>query len=188
MGYYFTSMTYKDISTILRNLSSEMQSQFVKEIFNGGNLTTEFTNKMGEELGQKVVNHFRNNFLVEIIRHLGTSAEKTLFENLKLEQPVLAEKIRQNLFVVEDIVLMTPESIQKIISESNMMQFIYSICGMPEELSEQVFDKLPDRLSERLKEEKDKLPQPSKDKIHEAQVEIVEIMSNLREQGELTTE
>ena len=181
-------MTYRDISTILSNISSELQAQFIKEIFDDGKLSVDFTNKLGAELGSTIIDHFRNNFLAEIIRLFDNVTEKKLFETLKDIQPLIADKIKQNLFMVEDLVLMTPETIQKVISESNVKQFIYAIKGIPDELQERLFEKLPERLSDRLKDESEQLPTPSKDKIQEAQLEVVDIITRLRDQGELISD
>ncbi len=181
-------MTYKDVSVILSNLSAKLQSDFIREIFHDGKISDDLSNKIGQELCIKIVNLFRNNFLSEIIRLIDSDIEKEIFENLRDSEPELAEELRENIFTIEDVVLLSQSALQKVIGETTIKEFVISINGLPDELKERIWLQLPERLSERIKEEYDALPSPSNEEQKTCQSKLINIMTELRERGEITTE
>jgi flagellar motor switch protein FliG len=55
--------------------------------------------------------------LVDILNNVDRGTEKAILEELDREQPELAEKIRESMFVFEDIITLDNASIQRIIKE-----------------------------------------------------------------------
>src|SRR5690606_12825648 len=54
--------------------------------------------------------------IVSILNNVTRTTEKMIFEGLEERNPELAEIIKQNLFVFEDIVVLDSRSIQKVFS------------------------------------------------------------------------
>ena len=68
--------------------------------------------------------------LVDILNQVDRTTEKNITEGLEREDAELAEKIKESMFVFEDIITLDDVSIQRILREVDAKDFALALKGM----------------------------------------------------------
>lgn len=123
--------------------------------------------------------------LVEMLNMADRSAEKTILEELERKDPRLAEEVRQQLFVFEDIVKLDDVSIQRILRDVNNKDLALALRGANEDVREKVFNNQSQRASQMLKEEIEFMGPVRLKEVEDAQQRIVKVIRSLDEAGEI---
>lgn len=123
--------------------------------------------------------------LVEILNSVDRSTEKNIINVLETKQPELAEDIKLNLFVFEDIITLDRSSIQRILREVNNEDLILALKGASEEVAKVIFDNMSKRAVEMIQEDIQFMGPVRLSTVEEAQQKIVGIIRRLDEAGEI---
>lgn len=123
--------------------------------------------------------------LVEILNSVDRSTEKNIISVLENRQPELAEDIKLNLFVFEDIINLDRASIQRILREVNNEDLILALKGASEEVSKVIFGNMSKRAVEMIKEDIEFMGPVRLSTVEEAQQKIVGTIRKLDEAGEI---
>ncbi len=123
--------------------------------------------------------------LVEILNSVDRSTEKNIISVLESRQPELAEDIKLNLFVFEDIINLDRASIQRILREVNNEDLILALKGASEEVSKVIFGNMSKRAVEMIKEDIEFMGPVRLSTVEEAQQKIVGTIRKLDEAGEI---
>jgi flagellar motor switch protein FliG len=119
----------------------------------------------------------------EIINRMGRTESKSLIDQIAEKNPDLASKIRDMMFVFEDIIKLTNSDIQEILKHVDKKDLTIALKGSPEELSKKFFSNMSSRAAETLKEEMDFLGPVKVKDVERAQKTIVDIVRRLDEEG-----
>jgi len=123
--------------------------------------------------------------LVEILNSVDRTTEKNILSDLEKTQPELAEVIKANLFVFEDIVTLDKSSIQRVLREVDNEQLVLALKGASEEVSTVVYANLSKRAAETVREDIEFMGPVRLSTVEEAQHKIVGIIRRLEEAGEI---
>lgn len=123
--------------------------------------------------------------LVEILNSVDRTTEKNIISDLEKTQPELAEIVKANLFVFEDIVTLDKSSIQRVLREVENEQLVLALKGASEEVSTVVYANLSKRASETVREDIEFMGPVRLSTVEEAQHKIVGIIRKLEEAGEI---
>lgn len=123
--------------------------------------------------------------LVEILNSVDRSTERTIISDLEQSQPDLAEIIKANLFVFEDVVSLDKSSIQRILREVSNEDLVLALKGASEEVASIIFSNVSKRAAETLKEDIEFMGPVRLSTVEEAQHRIVGIIRRLEEAGEI---
>ena len=124
--------------------------------------------------------------IVSILNEVTRTVEKTLFEGLEERNPDLAELIKQNLFVFEDIVVLNSRSIQKvfsIITETDTIARAMKTASY--EVREKILSALPKQRREILEEELEGMGPIRREDSEKAQQQIANIAKELERNREI---
>ncbi|MGV8846783.1 flagellar motor switch protein FliG [Tessaracoccus sp.] len=124
--------------------------------------------------------------LVEIINRSDRATERSIMEWLEGADPELAERVRSQMFVFEDIVNLDDLSIQTVLREIQMADLAVALKGVREDVREKVERNLSERAAQNLAEEIDLLGPVRLRTVEEAQAKVVQIVRSLEEAGTLT--
>jgi flagellar motor switch protein FliG len=91
--------------------------------------------------------------LVDVLNNVDRGTEKAILEELDRDQPELAEKIRESMFVFEDIISLDNASIQRIVREVDMKDMALALKGSSEEVAHILFNNMSKRAAQTLKED-----------------------------------
>jgi flagellar motor switch protein FliG len=123
--------------------------------------------------------------LIGIIQRTDRQTEKVLLESIEEQDPKLAETIRAQLFLFEDIKNVDDRSLQLILREVNPQDLAMSLKGVSTELHEKVLKNLSNRAAEMLEEELELMGRVRRSGVEEAQGKIVAVIRRLDEKGDI---
>lgn len=130
-----------------------------------------------EESGTKI--------LAEILNKSETKTEKEILEKLQKINAGLAEQVREQMFVFEDIISLDDRSLQKVIRQIDSKDLSLALKLADEPLKEKIFKNMSERAREILKEEIEYLGPVRIRQAEEAQQKILEIIRQLEQTGEI---
>jgi len=123
--------------------------------------------------------------IVEVLNRVDRSTERTIIENLEIQNPELAEEIKKRMFVFEDIVLLDDRSLQQVLREVDSKDLALALKAASTEVAQKVYKNMSKRASEMLKEEIEYLGPVRIRDVEEAQQKIVNIIRRLEDAGEI---
>lgn len=123
--------------------------------------------------------------LVEILNSVDRSTERNILSNLEETQPDLAETIKLNLFVFEDVVNLDRASIQRFLREVSNEDLAIALKGASEQVSNAIFTNMSKRAGDLLREDIQFMGPVRLSTVEEAQQKIVGVIRRLDEAGEI---
>lgn len=123
--------------------------------------------------------------LVDILNQVDRTTEKNITEGLEREDPELAEKIKQSMFVFEDIITLDDVSIQRVLREVESKDLALALKGCSEEVANAIFRNQSKRAAASLKEDIEFLGPVRLMDVEKAQQNIVSIIRRLEDAGEI---
>jgi flagellar motor switch protein FliG len=124
--------------------------------------------------------------LVEIINRSPRPTERSILEWLDSTDPELAEQVRAQMFVFEDIVTIDDRSLQLVLREVEANDLATALKGVRPDVRDKVVRNLSERAAENLAEEIELLGPVRTRTVEEAQAKVVGVIRTLEEQGVLT--
>ncbi len=110
---------------------------------------------------------------------------KTILETLEIQDPILAEEIKKLMFIFEDIIKMDDRSVQLVLREVDSKDLAMALKGAGEEVKDKIKKNMSRRAAEMLEEEIVFLGPVRLRDVEEAQQQIVTIIRQLEEAGEI---
>ncbi len=123
--------------------------------------------------------------LVSILNMVDKATEKSIIAALEMEDPDLADEIKNRLFAFEDIVTIDDFSVRRILQEVDNKELAMALKGANEEVSSKILTNLSQRAGEMLKEDIDLLGPVRVREVEEKQKKIVQIIRRLDEAGQI---
>jgi flagellar motor switch protein FliG len=123
--------------------------------------------------------------LVEIINRADRGTEKLLLEGLDLLDPVLAEQVRSQMFMFEDLASLDDRAIQLVLRQVQANDLAIALKGVPESVRAKIVQNMSERAALNLAEEIDVLGPVRVHLVEEAQAGIVRIIRQLEESGQI---
>lgn len=123
--------------------------------------------------------------LVEILNSVDRTTEKNILSDLEKTQPDLAEIVKANLFVFEDIVTLDKSSIQRVLREVENEDLVLALKGASAEVSNMIYANLSKRAAETIREDIEFMGPVRLSTVEETQHKIVGIIRRLEEAGEI---
>ncbi|WP_375492581.1 flagellar motor switch protein FliG [uncultured Jatrophihabitans sp.] len=123
--------------------------------------------------------------LVDIINRSDRGTEKMILEGLATLDPALAEKVRGQMFMFEDIVTLEDRAIQLVLRQVQPADLAVALKGVNDSVRAKIMQNLSERASLNLAEEIEVLGKVRVNLVEEAQASIVKVIRQLEDSGEL---
>jgi flagellar motor switch protein FliG len=123
--------------------------------------------------------------LVEIINRTDRGTEKLILEGLEQRDPVLAEQVRSQMFMFEDLVSLDDRAIQLVLRGVQINELATALKGVGEAVKDKIMRNMSERAAENLAEELDLLGPVRVNVVEEAQTAIVRVIRELEESGQI---
>lgn len=183
----------QDSAEILAGLPPDRQLSVVQRVASMGQTSPEIIDVVQQGLEKRMSNLMSQNFenaggigaVAKILNVSDRATERTLLENLAQEDPELVEEIRRLMFVFEDITKFDDKDIQTVLKNVENTQWGMALKGASTELKEKIFSNMSERAGDMLREEMDYLGAVKISVVEAKQQEIVDIIRNLEDAGEL---
>ena len=123
--------------------------------------------------------------LVEIINRASRPTEKSILESLSASDPELAEKVRSQMFVFEDIVVVDDRSMQLVLREVATADLAAALKGVRDDVRDKVMRNLSERAALDLGDEIELLGPVRAATVGEAQARVVAALRAMEESGQI---
>lgn len=125
------------------------------------------------------------NALASIINRTDRATEKKIMETLESQDLELAERIRELMFVFEDIVKLDDRAIQRILREVETRELAVALKGSNQDVKEKIFKNMSERASSMLKDDMEYMGPVRTREVQENQTKIVATIRALEATGEI---
>ena len=123
--------------------------------------------------------------LVEVLNYVDRSTEKTIIEALSESNPEIAEEVKKNMFVFEDIILLDDRAIQLVLKEVDTKELAVALKGVGENTQIRIFKNMSERAAAMMKEEMEFMGPVRLKSVEESQQRIVSVIRKLEDAGEI---
>ena len=123
--------------------------------------------------------------LAEILNLIDGTAAEQIIEEIEDNDPELAEAIRQNMFVFDDIVLVDDRGLQKVLRSIDSQELALALKAATDAVKEKIFANMSQRAVEIIKEEMDVCGAVRIKEVTDAQQKITRIVQDMERKGEL---
>lgn len=123
--------------------------------------------------------------IVEVLNRVDRTTERTIIENLEVQNPELAEEIKRRMFVFEDIVVLDDRALQLVLREVDSKDLSLALKASSAEVSNKVYKNMSKRAAETLREEIEFMGPVRIRDVEEAQQKIVNAIRRLEESGQI---
>ncbi|MDR1260366.1 MAG: flagellar motor switch protein FliG [Oscillospiraceae bacterium] len=124
-------------------------------------------------------------YVADVINSVDIRVEKSILEGIAERDPVLSEEIIKRMFVFEDLLLLRPEAVQKVLREVDRRDLALAIKGASEEIVEFIYANVSQRLAEEIREEISYMTRVRLSDVEGAQQRIVQVVRTLSRDGEI---
>ncbi|MGI5901182.1 MAG: flagellar motor switch protein FliG [Desulfitobacteriia bacterium] len=178
-------------ATILSSLPPELQSDVTKRIATMGRTSPEILKEIEKVLETKLSALASADYTstggiqsaVDMLNRADPGTLKLVMDVLEMEDPDLAEEIKKQMFVFEDIVLLDDRGIQLVLREVETKDLALALKGTADEVAERIFNNMSTRASTMLKEDMEFMGPVRLREVEEAQQKIVKVIRKLEEAG-----
>lgn len=186
-----THLPAEKSAILLSSLSQDIQAEVTKRIALMGRTSPEVLKEIEKVLESKISNLAPTDYttsggiqsVVDMLNRTDPSTLKIVMDVLEMDDPDLAEQIKRQMFVFEDIVLLDDRGIQLVLREVDTKDLALAIKGTNEEVSEKILKNMSTRASTMLKEDIQFMGPVRVRDVEEAKQKIVKIIRKLEEAG-----
>jgi len=180
-------------SQVLLNLPDETSRDVIKRMAVtekvSPQIIQEVTNLLGEKLdtgstlGVEAFDGVKT--AAELLSFLGASTAKEILDDLEKDNPEMAQKMQEFLFMFEDVALLDDRSVQRLLKEIDTKQLTLALKAASEELKNRFLQNMSERAQEALQEDMELLGPVKVSEVEEAQRSIAATVRNLSYAGEI---
>jgi flagellar motor switch protein FliG len=139
-------------------------------------------------LDQRVAQFDGIQLLAQVVNNASQELEKELLASMNARDPELASRIREALFVFDDLARLTDRAIQELLKSIDTRVLSVALKNAPTLVEEKVFKNLSERARENLREEIEFLRNIRQSEIVEARKRVVAMVRELEEKGVIQIE
>jgi len=178
---------------VLNFLPPEVQAQVAMKIADMDTTNPEILSEIEKIVENKfssvVVQDFSKaggiDALANILNRADRSTERNVIELLEVQNPQLAEDVRELMFVFEDIITLDDKAIQRILREVETKDLAMSLKGTKEDVKEKIFKNMSERAQAMLRDDMEYMGPVRSREVQEIQTKIVGIIRTLEVAGEI---
>jgi flagellar motor switch protein FliG len=123
--------------------------------------------------------------LVDLLTRSDRATEKLILTELEKRDAELAEQVRGQMFVFEDITTLDDRSIQLILRDVDVKELAVALKGVRGDVRDKILNNMSERAAANLAEEIDLLGPVRMKRVGEAQGSVVKVIRQLEESGQL---
>jgi flagellar motor switch protein FliG len=180
-------------SEIMQQLPTEIQADVSKRIALMDRTSPEMIREVERVLERKLSSLVNEEYaatggiesIVEMLNQADRGTEKSILESLEEDDPELAEDIRRQLFVFEDITQLSDQDVQTVLREVDQEELTLALKAVDEEVQQKVFTNMSQRAASMVQEELEYMGPVRVSDVEEAQQEIVNVIRRLEEEGQI---
>ncbi|PPK66478.1 flagellar motor switch protein FliG [Actinokineospora auranticolor] len=181
-------------SAVLGGLVPDRQSEIALRVATMGRTSPEIVRKLENLLERKLSSLLQPSDvstiggvgpLVDIINRSDRATERSILDGLAKRSPELADEIRSQMFMFEDLVGIDDKSLQLVLRNVSGADLATALKGVRDDVRDKITRNLSERASENLIEEIEVLGAVRLRVVEEAQAKIISEIRSLEESGQI---
>ena len=180
----------KQAAAILEQLPQSMQSDVAHRIATLGNVAPELLRDVEESVeamlqdmmgGKREIGGTK--VAASILNLTGGRTEKAVLDHMDAQDPEVAEEVREQMFVFDDIARLGDEDIRVLLQNVEMADLQVALKRAGKEVSERILSNMSLRRREMFEDDMAVLPPMRRSEVEEVQARIAQQVRQLDEQG-----
>jgi flagellar motor switch protein FliG len=123
--------------------------------------------------------------LIDIINHSDRATERLILEGLDRRDPALAEEVRSQMFMFEDIVNLDDRSVQLVLRQIDSKELATALKGVRQDVKDKILANVSERAATNLNDEIEMLGPVRLSTVEEAQAKVISTIRSLEESGQI---
>lgn len=186
-----THLPVDKAATLLASLSQDRQADVAKRIATMGRTSPEVLKEIEKVLERKISSLAPTDYtasggiqsIVDVLNRTDPSTVKVVMDSLEIDDPDLAEQIKRQMFVFEDIVMLDDRGIQLVLREVETKDLGLALKGSNPEVAEKILANMSSRAGQMLKDDMEFMGPVRLRDVEEAQQRIVKVIRKIEETG-----
>ncbi|HKL15256.1 MAG TPA: flagellar motor switch protein FliG [Balneolaceae bacterium] len=191
----FSQLQMDKAAEILVHLEPEMQGEIMYRLASMDKISSEVIEEIEEvikeqmggmdALGDRVKSGTAT--VAQILNEAEITVERHVLDSIKERDGKMADDIKEQMFLFEDILHFDDRTVQLIINEMEKADMVMGLKGVGEELAQKFLGNMSNRAADMLREDMEALgPVPLKD-VKDAQSRIIKKIKELEDDGQIST-
>ncbi len=180
---------------ILTQLEPDFQGEVSLRMAKMGNVSSDVIEEIEEVIRDQISATYTqsenirkgSSAVAKILNEADIATERMVLGNIEKLDAKLAEEIKNQMFLFEDIVDLDDRDVQNIIGVVDRSDLVMGLKGVDEQLVQKVLDNMSSRARDMFLEDMEATGQVHKKQVEEAQQRIVSQIKNLEEEGQIST-
>jgi flagellar motor switch protein FliG len=182
-------------SQILSGLSPELQTDVAHRIARMDRTSPEIIREVESTLERKLSAVLQPSdlstvgglqMLVDIINRTDRSTERLILEGLESRSPELADQVRSQMFMFEDLAALEDRAVQLVLRQVEGGDLATALKGVRADVREKIMSNMSERARENLADEIGMLGSVRLRTVEEAQAKILQAVRTLEASGQIT--
>jgi len=186
-----THLPVDKAATLLSSLSQDRQADVAKRVATMGRTSPEVLKEIEKVLERKISSLAPTDYtssggiqsIVDVLNRTDPGTVKVVMDALEMEDPDLAEQIKRQMFVFEDIVILDDRGIQLVLREVETKDLGLALKGSNPEVAQKIQSNMSSRAGQMLKDDMEFMGPVRLRDVEEAQQRIVKVIRKLEESG-----
>lgn len=186
-----THLPVEKAATLLSSLSPDRQADVAKRVATMGRTSPEVLKEIEKVLERKISSLAPTDYsttggiqsIVDVLNRTDPGTVKVVMDALEMEDPDLAEQIKRQMFVFEDIVIVDDRGIQLVLREVETKDLGLALKGSNPEVAQKIQSNMSSRAAQMLKDDMEFMGPVRLRDVEEAQQRIVKVIRKLEESG-----
>lgn len=180
---------------ILTYLEPDFQGEVSMRMAKMGNISSDVIEEIEEVIRDQISTTYTqsenirkgSSAVADILNEADIATERMVLSNIEKLDPKLAEEIKNQMFLFEDIVDLDDRDVQNIIGVVDRNDLVMGLKGVDEQLVQKILDNMSSRAKDMFIEDMEASGQVHRKQVEEAQQRIVVEIKNLEEDGQIST-
>ncbi|MHB8073717.1 flagellar motor switch protein FliG [Desulfosporosinus fructosivorans] len=186
-----THLPVDKAATLLSSLPMDRQADVAKRVATMGRTSPEVLKEIEKVLERKISSLAPTDYsasggiqsIVDVLNRADPGTVKVVMDALEMEDPDLAEQIKRQMFVFEDIVILDDRGIQLVLREVETKDLGIALKGSNPEVAQKILANMSSRAGQMLKDDMEFMGPVRLRDVEEAQQRIVKVIRKLEESG-----
>jgi flagellar motor switch protein FliG len=190
IGLILSQLEPKQAAAILEQLPPSVQADVTHRIATLGTVAPELLREVEENVEAMLQDMMGGKHEVggtkvaaSILNLAGGPTEQSVLDRLDAEDPEVAEEIRKQMFVFDDIARLRDEDIRVLLQHVEVEELKVALRGASKAVSERMLSNMSRRRREMLEDDMAVMPPMRRSEVAEKQARIAQLVRQLDEQG-----
>lgn len=194
IAFILSNAKPEQVSAVISKLPKETGIDVIARIAKIGNVSKVVLKEMEKLVSKKLKDTISDGsdneidglkYVTDVMNNVTLNVEKTILEGISEKDPELSDEIMKKMFVFEDVIILDPQSLQKVLRLVDKKDLALAVKGANPEIVQYIYSNLSSRVVESVKEEISYMRNVRISDVETAQQNIVQLIRSMMKSGEI---